>query len=211
MSKKNIFIILGMMLFCYYLLSGTVFMYPITILVAFLHELGHALSALLTGGAVHNLQINPDGSGVTTTSGGSRSIILIGGYLGSCIFGNLLFYLGSKSQFIANRILVLLSVSMILSSIIWFSTIESTVIQIIFAASLFVASRFGFGSIVVMFLGIATALYVIQDFDVGPSSDLNAYEKEVGLFSSNIWKYIWLSLALLVTALNVRLMYSKKD
>jgi hypothetical protein len=211
MSKKNILIILGMMLFCYYLLSGTIFMYPVKILVAFLHELGHALCALLTGGTVHSLQVNPDGSGVTTTSGGSHSIILIGGYLGSCIFGNLLFYLGSKSQFIANRLLVALSISMVLSSLIWFGTVESTVVQIVFAVSLFVASRFGFGSIVVMFLGIATTLYVIQDFDVGPSSDLNAYEKEVGIFSSNIWKYVWLVLAILVTALNVRLMYSKKD
>jgi hypothetical protein len=75
---------------------GRMILYPITLLVTFLHEFGHALGALITGGEVMSIQINPDGSGVTMTRGGSRAVILMGGYIGSAILGNLLFYLGTS-------------------------------------------------------------------------------------------------------------------
>ena len=42
---------------------GKTILYPIHLLVTFLHELGHALGALITGGSVLALQVNEDGSG----------------------------------------------------------------------------------------------------------------------------------------------------
>ncbi|MBP6828065.1 MAG: M50 family metallopeptidase, partial [Saprospiraceae bacterium] len=69
---------------------GNLVLYPVTLLVTFLHELGHALGALLTGGAVEGMQINADGSGYTVTRGGSPGIVLMGGYLGSAVLGNVL-------------------------------------------------------------------------------------------------------------------------
>ncbi len=59
-------------------LSGTLLLYPVTMLVTFLHEFGHAMGAILTGGRVEGLQVNSDGSGYTTTLGGSPGIVLIG-------------------------------------------------------------------------------------------------------------------------------------
>jgi len=41
----------------------TPFVYPIKIFVVFLHELGHALAALLTGGQVVSIQIFPTKAG----------------------------------------------------------------------------------------------------------------------------------------------------
>jgi len=76
--------------------AGRIILYPITRLVTFLHELGHALGAVFTGGTVEDVIINNDGSGLTRTIGGSRPIILMGGYLGSAILGNLLVYIGAK-------------------------------------------------------------------------------------------------------------------
>jgi len=60
---------------------GRLILYPITLLVTFLHEFGHALGALITGGEVVSVQVNPDGSGLTMTRGGSRAVILMGGFL----------------------------------------------------------------------------------------------------------------------------------
>jgi hypothetical protein len=51
----------------------TPLVYPIKIFVVFLHELGHALAALLTGGQVVSIQIFPDESGLTTTRSMSSS------------------------------------------------------------------------------------------------------------------------------------------
>lgn len=61
--------------------------YPIRLLVTFLHEGGHALAALLTGGVVDFIKVFPDGSGVTGTRGGLEIAIVSAGYLGATLYG----------------------------------------------------------------------------------------------------------------------------
>lgn len=61
--------------------------YPLRLLVTFIHEGSHALAALLTGGIPHSMAIQPDGSGVTMTSGGWGIIISSAGYLGATFYG----------------------------------------------------------------------------------------------------------------------------
>ncbi len=75
---------------------GALLLYPVTMLVTFLHEFGHALGAIVTGGSVEGLQFNSDGSGYSATRGGNPGIVLMGGYLGSAILGNLLFRIGAR-------------------------------------------------------------------------------------------------------------------
>jgi len=64
--------------------------YPIRLLVTFLHEGGHALAAVLTGGLVDQMRIFADGSGVTYTRGGLRFFVSSAGYLGATLYGALL-------------------------------------------------------------------------------------------------------------------------
>lgn len=66
-------------------------MYPLRLFVTFVHESGHGLAALLTGGQFHDLSVMADGSGVATTAGGARALILPAGYLGAALFGAGLF------------------------------------------------------------------------------------------------------------------------
>ena len=61
--------------------------YPIRLLVTFLHEGGHALATLMTGGLVRGMAIFPDGSGVTYTQGGAEGAIIPAGYLGATLYG----------------------------------------------------------------------------------------------------------------------------
>lgn len=65
----------------------TILIYPLKLLVVFLHESGHALAALATGGSVESIRIDPYERGVTATRGGWRFLILSGGYLGSTALG----------------------------------------------------------------------------------------------------------------------------
>lgn len=67
--------------------------YPLRLFVTYIHEAGHSLMALLTGGRVIGFSVSPDGSGLATTAGGSRALILPAGYLGAAFFGAALFYL----------------------------------------------------------------------------------------------------------------------
>ncbi|MBB6052248.1 M50 family metallopeptidase [Armatimonas rosea] len=64
--------------------------YPARLFVTFIHEGGHALAALLTGGLPTALGVSPDGSGVTLTRGGVGAVINAAGYLGATLFGALI-------------------------------------------------------------------------------------------------------------------------
>lgn len=184
---------------------GALVLYPVTMLVTFLHEFGHALGAILTGGTVDAMQINPDGSGYTVSRGGSPAIVLMGGYLGSAILGNLLFRIGVKHRSMTQMTLYVLSVLMALAGVVWFETFQSTIILFVFAAVLFfIARNTNWDQDVLIFLGLAAVLYIIQDFNVGPKSDLAMYENVVGIFPANVWMIIWLALAALLFWWNLR-------
>jgi small basic protein len=178
-------------------------LYPVTLLVTFLHEFGHALGALITGGKVVSLEINADGSGKTGSIPGNLAVILMGGYLGSAILGNALFYIGAKKSTWAQPTLVFLAGLMIFSAIVWHEDWVSTGLLVGFAAILFfIAHKTSWDRDVLMFLGLAAILYILEDFRVGPSSDLAQFEQTVG-GSQTMWMYLWGIVALGLTIFNL--------
>lgn len=184
---------------------GAMVLYPVTLLVTILHELGHALGALLTGGSVDGLQINSDGSGYTRTLGGNLGVILIGGYLGSAILGNIMFRIGAKHRRMSRGTLLVLAVMMFISGLVWFESFQSTAILWLFSLLLvFGTLHTPFNQDLLMFLGLASVLYIIEDFNVGPSSDLATYEKVVGLFPAQIWMFIWLGFVVMLFYWNLK-------
>ena len=201
--------------FVYFLLRfmggsfGQTILYPITLLVTFLHEFGHAFGAAITGGSVKGMVINPDGSGVTTTVGGSTAVTLMGGYIGSAIFGNLLFYIGAKLPNYHRVTLVFLGGLMVFAGIFWYESVVSTLILLVFGVLLyFIARHAEWPGWALMFFGIASIWYIIQDFNFGPSSDLNHFEAVVGFFPAALWKYIWLGMVVLMFLYNLRFIFN---
>lgn len=191
---------------------GNLVLYPVTLLVTFLHEFGHALGAILTGGSVTGMQINPDGSGYTVTMGGSQAVVLMGGYLGSALLGNVLFRIGARHPSFTRTTLIALACLMALSAVIWYVSFSSTALLLGFAALLFIVARnTEWGQDALMFLGLAAVLYIIQDFNVGPKSDLAMYEQEVGVFPSHVWMYVWLSVAGALFYLNVKEIFGRRQ
>ncbi|MBK8722617.1 MAG: M50 family metallopeptidase [Saprospiraceae bacterium] len=195
------------------LVGGTlakVLLYPITILVTALHELGHALGAILTGGSVNSLRINEDGSGQCASQGGVASIILMGGYIGSAIFGNLLFYLGVKRHWLDSIILTIFAVLLSIAAIFWYDNLLSSILLIAIAVGLIYIRNTVYKHEILIFIGIASIWHIIKDFNVGPSSDLEMYAKTIGIFSSTVWKYVWLLIVISLTALNFKWILQKK-
>jgi hypothetical protein len=189
---------------------GQIVLYPITLLVTFLHEFGHAIGAGLTGGNIQGMQINTDGSGVTTTLGGNRAVTLLGGYIGSALFGNLLFYIGAKLDKYHRVTLVFLGGLMVFAGIFWYESWQSTLVLIAFGVGLyFIARHAEWVSWALMFFGIASTLYIIQDFKYGPSSDLAQFEATVGIFPVSIWQYLWLGVAIAMFVYNIRLILGR--
>ena len=67
--------------------NANVLVYPFRLFVTFIHEGGHALVTLLTGGWVTGLSIHLDASGETYSLGGIPLLIASAGYLTSAIYG----------------------------------------------------------------------------------------------------------------------------
>lgn len=191
---------------------GRKILYPIRLFVTFLHEFGHAIGAVLTGGWVEDVQINADGSGFTRSVNGNRPITIMGGYLGSALFGNILFYTGARGRKIVKPMLFLVIAAMLVTGFYWFNSVFTTGVLIIFSVVLAViALKTNFGSDVLMFLGLASVIYIIQDFNVGPTSDLKAYEEVMVFIPAQIWMYIWLAVAVLLLVYNLRLLFSSSS
>ena len=132
---------------------GHFVLYPVTLMVTFLHEFGHALGALLTGGTVVGMQINADGSGYTLTRGGSHAVVLMGGYLGSAVLGNVLFHIGARYRAMTHHTLLVLAGLMALAGLVWFESFSSTGILWAFAFVLgFIALKTNWDQDVLMFL-----------------------------------------------------------
>src|SRR5262245_57018164 len=72
--------------------------YSLRLLVTTVHELGHGLAALLTGGDFIRYVVYSDGSGLAYTAGGWRFVVIPAGYLGAALFGAILITLGRNQQ-----------------------------------------------------------------------------------------------------------------
>ena len=83
---------------CMFVPYGHLAIYPFQLFGTFIHEVGHAVAVILTGGTVESLVVNPDTSGYVKSMGGSRAIVASAGYLGSVLVGAALLFAGRKRQ-----------------------------------------------------------------------------------------------------------------
>lgn len=72
--------------------------YPFRLLTTLVHELGHGLAALATGGEFLRFVVFPDGSGLAYTAGGWRLAVIPAGYLGAAAFGAALIVAGRSAR-----------------------------------------------------------------------------------------------------------------
>ncbi len=185
--------------------TGQLIMYPIIILVTILHELGHAFFALITGGHVHSIAVDPaNGGGATLSSGGVLSLITMGGYIGSALFGNLLFAIGAYKMHWSKTCMWCLAILMIFIGFVWYSSPITTFALCVYALGFYILSKHQYvASIMLMFLGLASIVFIIQDFNGGPRSDLAQFS---GILPTAVWSYIWLGIVCIITFYNVRML-----
>lgn len=75
-------------------LWDTPFVKPFRVFVVWMHEMGHAVATLATGGEVAELRVRWNESGHVISRGGIRPIISSAGYVGAACMGALLIYCG---------------------------------------------------------------------------------------------------------------------
>ena len=181
--------------------------YPINLLVTFLHEFWHAFFALITGWSVAWLVVNSNWSWVTTTSWWIRDLVVSWWYLGSAIFWNILLYIWFKKEKLSKNILYFLSGLMIFVAIFWFNWIISSLIILSLAIWLFLLAKYAkYNGLILQFLWVSSIIYIIEDFNVWPSSDLKAFS---WILPESVWMIVWLLIVIVITWYNLKLIFKK--
>ncbi len=95
-ARTRLFFALTLAIVLQFIPFANLVLYPLRLFVTFVHESGHALAAIATGGAVQSLQVMPNGEGVTMASTPPLLswITFSSGYLGAALFGALLMQVG---------------------------------------------------------------------------------------------------------------------
>jgi hypothetical protein len=198
--------------------------YPIRLFVTFVHESGHGLAALISGGHFEEFRVFPNGAGVALTGGGSRLLILPAGYLGSALFGALLFYIANTVPF--PRTISLILAILVAAITLLFTEILSTgwLVGLGFALALLALWRYADRSVnllVLDVLAILTGLNVVLDLfalvrhsDASMGAVLNdaaAFSREVApVVPGAVWAALWALTAIALLILSVYLSHVRR-
>jgi hypothetical protein len=207
--KKNL-ILLGASLMVIVLYSTPV-LYPLKLLIVFFHEASHALATILTGGQVGEMAVMMNQGGHVLSSGGSRFIILNAGYLGSLLWGVIIFAVAARSK--TDRLaMTILGVIMGLITL-WFArNLFTIVFGLLTATAMILAGRYLRNSVndfLLRLIGLTSMIYVPLDIfsdtisRASIISDASMLAQEYG-GATVIWGGLWLLLSAMTIIFSLR-------
>ncbi len=103
---------------CMFIPFGYLIVYPFRLFNTFVHEVGHAVAAVITGGYVESMVVNLDTSGYVIRRGGWTPLVASAGYMGSILAGAALLVAGRKREWTRPALMVL-GVSTLLATAIF--------------------------------------------------------------------------------------------
>lgn len=181
-------------------------LYPIKLLVTYVHEGMHALAALLTGGHVLSIAVHPDMSGLTWTQGGSNFLITSAGYLGTMLFGALCTF--ALKHGAPSRAVLIAITGMVLLNVFYmgfgnmFGAVWGLILLGVLGAGLMFTT---IGFFLAPLLSIQLLLGAFYDLQTllalsgsGVSTDAQIMASMTGIPAS-AWALTWLGLSVIVT------------
>ncbi|KAF2235749.1 hypothetical protein EV356DRAFT_531602 [Viridothelium virens] len=179
-------------------------LWPFKMLTIAFHEFGHAITALLTGGHVKSISLDPHEGGVTHMLGGKQAFTLPAGYLGSSLIGALLIFCGF--DIVASKVASLVLGVCFLLTLWWARRDWLTIGTVLAAVGLLVGCWFIAHAealrFVVLFIGVMSSLYsawdICDDLILRKvnSSDASVFAERYG-GSSQCWGVIWSMISLI--------------
>jgi hypothetical protein len=221
LTKKRLSFLAGFLLYFVLLwaLWDTVVIYPVKVFVVLLHEVSHAMAALATGGSVERIVLNANQGGAAYTSGGSPFLTLSAGYLGSLLWGVLFVMLGFSRWLRPRWIIAAVAVFLILTTVSVVRSPFGLLFGLTFGAALFASSRYlsqRMNRILLLGLGLTSTLYAILDIksDILARPELRsdaAMLAEMTGIPTVFWGFLWIAIALLVSAWLLRWVARRMD
>ena len=187
---------------------NTGLLYPLKILTVFFHELSHALAALVTGGKVLEIVLDPQEGGHCLIAGGNEFLVVSAGYLGSLICGGVILAAAANSRQ-DKYLMVALGTILVAVALTWIRPFFSFgfIFCIILGGILAASGKYLSAKIndwALRTVGLTSCLYAILDVKDDTidrtlvHSDAGALEKITGM-PSLFWGYFWMTLAIMGT------------
>ncbi|NJD22559.1 MAG: M50 family metallopeptidase [Melioribacter sp.] len=210
-------VFLSFVLIISFLLWDTFLVYPVKLFVVIIHEISHAISAIVSGGKVIAFNIGFDLGGKCETENGNNIFIAAAGYLGSLLFGLLIFY-STYNKKIGKWLLIIIALLILITSVSLMQNFSLILWTVLYSVLLFVSAFFLYiriDSYILKLFGMLSCIYVLFDIkedilstnsaisDASILSDLiNVPTIVIGL--------IWLIISLAGIFLIMRLSYVQK-
>jgi hypothetical protein len=205
-SRNKLEFVLGYSLFfvALWLLWDTALVYPLKIFVVLLHEISHAVVAVATGGSIERIELSPLQGGACYCPGGNAFLTLSAGYLGSLLWGGLMFSAARAKRIRAEWVTSFIGVLVVALTLLYVRTTFGLVFGIAFGAGMLTLSRKatpGLNRTTLLTLGLTSALYAILDIksDVidRPGAESDAFMlAEITGIDTVVWGVLWITLAL---------------
>lgn len=182
------------------------FMYPIKVFVVLLHEIGHGLAAVATGGEMIKIELSSDLGGVCWSRGGWRLVVLPAGYLGSMLFGGLILVSAARTRY-DRQIAMGIGVMVVLITLLFVRTMFGVAFGLVFGALMVASGKYlpeEVNDLLLKFLGLTSSLYAIFDIKddlisrTVPGSDAYAMSQELFL-PPVFWGVLWIIIAVVVS------------
>lgn len=215
MNSFNEFILLIANVVLIWIFRKSIIMYPIKLFTVLLHEIGHALATLITGGRVIEIRVNRKCSGYTLVQGGNYPISFNAGYLGSLLFGFLIFYFTytSYSEFILGVVGVLI----VVIALLWVRNVFSIIFTLIIAGAFILFSVTAPKAVlefVTRFVGMCVMLHSF--LQINNHSEVMKYKRKtdatdletITKFPAWAWVWFWRIVSVLVLGLVGRLIFT---
>lgn len=167
-----------------------------------LHEAGHAVAALLTGGWVARIDLSAQLGGACWSAGGWQVLVLPAGYLGSMAFGGAI--LVAAARWRHDRLLAAVVGSAVLGlTLVSVRSLFGFAFGAAFSGALLASSTLlpgRFNDVLMRFLGLTSVLYAVIDIKENlvsrtvPGSDAHAMS-ELLFLPPVFWGVVWMAVA----------------
>lgn len=213
---KSILILLGMVALAY-LLWDTPLLYPLKLFVVILHEMSHGIAAIMTGGTILEIQIDPRIGGLCRYAKPQGFIgdifVASAGYLGSMFWGALILFVAARTRY-DRYVLLLTGFIVFILTVLYVREPFGIAFCLIFSAVMFGAFKFlpdWLNDYLLKFIGLTSCLYAIVDIKEdlidrsGIGSDADAIARLIGLPSLSIAiGVLWIVLSLVIMFISMK-------
>ena len=180
-------------------------LYPLKLLVVFFHESSHAIATILTGGTVKELVINKDQGGHVISQGGNPFIILSAGYIGSLLFGVVIYIASVKSHY-DKIIMMALAIGIIVITVLLSRSLFSWIFGLLSGGAMLLMAKYlaeQYNDFALRLIGLTSMMYA--PLDIYSDTISRSYLQSDAYFLAEymggttlLWGSIWMLISIAV-------------